>query len=197
MQTPQQLFRRHTQQGLLQQNRNKTTLHAVAERPGSPTPGRWCSIVNRDALPAFGAAGLLAHVFNLCFSRSCSLDRLKLGDETVYLRRQNRKHREGCGSLRVISVVILKLDFHGGMPRTISTVKPQRTVSPSNAVVLCAKCVPSLIVPTFRKSRQQLGKPTEIVQACIDFRSAGESAAGCENLNAEVIRVWIGDEDFQ
>jgi hypothetical protein len=30
-----------------------------AERPGSPTPGQWCSIANRDAIPAFGAAGLL------------------------------------------------------------------------------------------------------------------------------------------
>jgi hypothetical protein len=28
----------------------------IAERPGSPTPGQRCSIVNRDAIPAFGAA---------------------------------------------------------------------------------------------------------------------------------------------
>jgi hypothetical protein len=29
----------------------------TAERPGSPAPGQWCPIVNRDAIPAFGAAG--------------------------------------------------------------------------------------------------------------------------------------------
>ncbi len=34
--------------------------HTV-ERPGSPTPGQWCSIVNRDAIPAFGAVGLLSN----------------------------------------------------------------------------------------------------------------------------------------
>jgi len=34
-----------------------------AERSGSPTPGQRCSIVNRDAIPAFGAAGLFGSRF--------------------------------------------------------------------------------------------------------------------------------------
>jgi len=34
-------------------------LHVPAERPGSGTPGQWCSIANRDAIPALPAPGWL------------------------------------------------------------------------------------------------------------------------------------------
>ena len=34
---------------------------AHCRRPSSGTPGQWCPIVNRDAIPALPAAGLLIH----------------------------------------------------------------------------------------------------------------------------------------
>jgi hypothetical protein len=48
-------------------------MNPCAERPGSPTPGQWCSIVNRGAIPAFGAAGLFAMIMFVSSIQICRL----------------------------------------------------------------------------------------------------------------------------
>jgi len=52
-------------------NHDSDETSGLGERSGSPTPGRRCPIVNRDAIPAFGAAGWSApSELNNCVSNA-------------------------------------------------------------------------------------------------------------------------------
>jgi len=62
--SPLQKVRKQTVKKKRQPNRTaRLTVIEPYQRPGSGTPGQWRPIVNRDAIPALPAAGLLACSF--------------------------------------------------------------------------------------------------------------------------------------